>query len=407
MMKTAIAALAFFLAGHALAGTIKIAPGADAGARLQEALILAAPGDVIELAAGRYDLVEGLSLDVDDVSVKGAGMDRTVLSFAGQISGAEGLLVTSDRVTLADFAIEDTKGDGIKAKGVKEISFRNIRVEWTGGPRETNGAYGLYPVESEDVLIEGTHVIGASDAGIYVGQSERIVVRNSVAERNVAGIEIENSFLADVHGNRAVHNSGGILVFDLPDLPRQGGHGVRVFDNIVADNMTENFAPKGNIVASVPRGTGLMIMANRDVEVFANRFSGNGTADVLVIAYPFDHEDENYRPYPYGISLHDNGYSDLAFDPPASGVGEVLTKRLAGEGAHIVWDGVAPLGRLIFGMSRADRLMIDEPEGTRFANLRMVADALLPWRAGISRDISAHKGRHPPLPPVRLPQDMR
>ena len=39
--------------------------------------------------------------------------------------------------------------------------------------------------------------IGASDAGIY-GQSKNIIVRNSVAQYNVAGIEIENSYYADV-----------------------------------------------------------------------------------------------------------------------------------------------------------------------------------------------------------------
>ena len=31
----------------------------------------------------------------------------------------------------------------------------NLKTEWTGGPKSTNGAYGFYPVESEDVLIDG------------------------------------------------------------------------------------------------------------------------------------------------------------------------------------------------------------------------------------------------------------
>ena len=124
----------------------------------------------------------------------------------------------------------------------------NIRTEWTGGPKSTNGAYGLYPVESKDVLIDGCIAIGASDAGIYVGQSENIIVRNSRAHYNVAGIEIENSYYADVYDIIASHNTGGILVFDLPDLPQQGGHHVRVFRNKAIDNDTDNFAPEGNIV---------------------------------------------------------------------------------------------------------------------------------------------------------------
>ena len=57
-----------------------------------------------------------------------------------------------------------------------------LRTEWTGGPKETNGAYGFYPVESKDVLIDGCVAIGASDAGIYVGQSQNIIVKNSIAQ---------------------------------------------------------------------------------------------------------------------------------------------------------------------------------------------------------------------------------
>lgn len=69
-----------------------------------------------------------------------------------------------------------------------------------------------------NVLIEGCTAIGASDAGIYVGQSKNIIVRNSRAYHNVAGIEIENSLMADVYDNESTENTGGVLVFDLPDL---------------------------------------------------------------------------------------------------------------------------------------------------------------------------------------------
>ena len=210
---------------------ILINPSDSSQEQVQEALILAKPGDTIKLQAGLYKFTDGLSLDVDNVRLIGEGMDKTVLSFADQLSGAQGLLVTSNKVILKDFAIEDAKGDALKVIGADGIYMINLRTEWTGGPKSTNGAYGLYPVESKDVLIDGCVAIGASDAGIYVGQSENIIVRNSRAHYNVAGIEIENSYYADVYDNVASHNTGGILVFDLPDLPQQGGHHVRVFRN--------------------------------------------------------------------------------------------------------------------------------------------------------------------------------
>jgi hypothetical protein len=57
---------------------------------------------------------------------------------------------------------------------------------------------------------------GASDASVYVGQSENISVRRNYVYESVNGIEIENSKFADVHENNTIGNTGGILVFDLP-----------------------------------------------------------------------------------------------------------------------------------------------------------------------------------------------
>jgi parallel beta-helix repeat protein len=238
----ATAMLIALAATPAAARTISVSPSGNAQEALQEALLDAKPGDVVAIAAGRYDLTDGLSLDVSGVTVRGAGPDKTVLSFKGQQGAGEGLLVTSDDVVLRGFAIEDSKGDGIKSKGADRIVYKDIRVAWTGGPKETNGAYGIYPVESKSVLIDGGMVRGASDAGIYVGQSEDIIVRNSIVEQNVAGIEIENSRHADVYGNTATRNTGGILVFDLPNLPRGNGGDVRVYGNTVVDNDTPNGA---------------------------------------------------------------------------------------------------------------------------------------------------------------------
>src|SRR5690606_1045718 len=153
-------------------------------------------------------------------------------------------------------------------------------------------------------------VRGASDAGIYVGQSQDIIVRNSLAGYNVGGIEIENSFRADVYGNRAQHNTVGILIFDLPNLPQQGGHDIRVFDNEVVNNDTPNFAPEGNIVGSVPTGTGIMVMANRNVHIFGNRLSGNGTTHILIAAYPNDFDDDEFMFVPRGVYIHGNEYGE-------------------------------------------------------------------------------------------------
>ena len=327
------------LAGVAQAKVISVAPGPDAQERIQTALLDAKPGDTVQLAEGRYELTDGLSLDVANVTVKGAGPDKSILSFKGQKGAGEGLLITSDKVTVRDFAVEDTKGDGIKSKGSDQISFINVRVEWTGGPKETNGAYGVYPVSSTNVLIDQVTVKGASDAGIYVGQSKNIVVKRSRAEFNVAGIEIENSFNADVYENTSTHNAGGILVFDLPNLPQMGGHSHRIFDNAVVDNDTPNFAPKGNIVAGVPTGTGIMVMANRDVHVFGNRIENNATAAVMLVSYTQKFDDKTYNPLPRDIVVRDNKIGKNAWDPQFKG-GPMVKALLGGKVPPVMWDGV-------------------------------------------------------------------
>jgi len=325
--------------GAAQAATLSVAPGPNAQERLQTALLDAKPGDTVQIAAGRYDLTDGLSLDVDGVTVTGAGPGATVLSFKGQKGAGEGLMITSDRVTVKDLAVEDTRGDGIKSKGADDIRYLNLRVEWTGGPKATNGAYGVYPVASSRVLIDGVVVRGASDAGIYVGQSQDIIVRNSRAEFNVAGIEIENSMRADVHDNVATHNAGGVLVFDLPNLPQMGGNTTRVFRNRIVDNDTPNFAPKGNIVAGVPTGTGVMVMANRNVHVFDNEIAGNQSAGIMVVSYTQAFNDPRYNPLPRDIVVRDNRIGRNGWDPQFPG-GPEIAKALGGPLPPVVWDGV-------------------------------------------------------------------
>jgi len=322
----------------ALLATITVAPGSGAQERLQTALIEAQPGDTVQLGAGRFELTDGLSLDVAKVTLRGAGRDATVLSFKGQKGAGEGLLVTSDDVVLRDFAVEDTKGDGIKSKGADRIVYHNLRVEWTGGPKEINGAYGVYPVSSTDVLVDKVLVRGASDAGIYVGQSQNIVVRNSIAEFNVAGIEIENSYFADVHDNIATRNTGGILVFDLPNLPQMGGHSIRVFNNRVVQNDTPNFAPKGNIVANVPMGTGVMVMANRNVHVFGNTIENNASTGVMLIGYRQPFEDKSYNPLIRDVAVRGNRFDRTGFAPSFPG-GKELAAAMGGALPPVFWDG--------------------------------------------------------------------
>lgn len=338
-MKRLALAAALLAAASPLAAETHRVEAAQGAAALQEALILAKPGDVIEMGEGRFTLTDGLSLDVDGVTLRGQGMDRTVLDFTTQQGAGEGLLVTSDNVTLRDFAVENPRGDGIKSKGADMIVYSGIRVEWTGGPKETNGAYGIYPVESAGVLVVNSKVSGASDAGIYVGQSTDITVRENIVTHNVAGIEIENSRRALVINNIASRNTGGLLVFDLPGLPVMGGGTVILRENVVKDNDTPNFAPKGNIVASVRRGTGVLVMANDGVLIEDNAFENNPTAHVMVVAYTQPFDDPRYNPYARNVIVGPNAFGRGGDDPQLDGK-EALLAAFGGALPPVLWDGI-------------------------------------------------------------------
>ncbi|WP_354145431.1 parallel beta-helix domain-containing protein [Altererythrobacter litoralis] len=339
MFRMSAVALALASTSPLMAATHSVAPGEGAQERLQEALILAEPGDEIVLEAGRFVLMDGLSLDVDRVTLRGVGSKETVLDFTGQSDSGEGLLVTSDNVTLRDFAVENPKGDGIKSKGADGIVYQGIRVTWTGGPLSSNGAYGIYPVESTGVLIVGCEVSGASDAGIYVGQSRDITVRHSLVQYNVAGIEIENSRNAVVEENLATHNTGGILVFDLPGLPVMGGGDVVVRRNLVTENDVDNFAPPGNIVGGVKRGTGILVMANDNVLLVENVLTKNDTAQVMVVSYTLPFDDERYNPYPRNVVVAANIYEDGGSAPDLDGA-EALLEAFGGALPPVLWDGL-------------------------------------------------------------------
>ncbi|HMV40992.1 MAG TPA: parallel beta-helix domain-containing protein [Leptospiraceae bacterium] len=377
-----------------------IVADADFQKKTMEALLKAKPDSIIELPEGKFQLDASLSLTVNRVKIKGKGIDKTILSFKGQTNGAEGILVTADDFSIEDLSIEDTVGDAIKIKGANGVTIRRVRTAWTGGPNEKNGAYGIYPVQCKNVLIEDSIASGASDSGIYVGQSTNIIVRRNKAEYNVAGIEIENSTYADVYENIATNNTGGILVFDLPDLPVQGGKNTRVFKNQVFNNNTDNFAPKGNIVGVVPPGTGILVLANDNIEIFENRIENHDTVNVGIVSYFITDKpinDPKYDPYPEAIYIHDNSITN-AGENPRGLIVRLLALKLGKPFPDILYDGIVDTKKANKGDLPQDlRICLERNGDADFANI----DAEHTFK-NIDRDIQKYSCSHPKLNPVSI-----
>jgi parallel beta-helix repeat protein len=367
--------------------------------KIQTQFIEAANGSEINIPPGTYTLDASLWLDdKKDVTIRGAGEEKTILNFKNQISGAEGIKITnSANIKIFDLTVQDTKGDGIKAQTVDGISFKNVTASWTGGASKNNGGYGLYPVQCTNVVIDHCTASGASDAGIYVGQSKYIIVKNSRAFGNVAGIEIENSWYADVFDNEAFNNTGGILVFDLPDLIQKEGGYVRIFKNHIHDNNHVNFAPKGNTVGKVPQGTGLMVLATRHVEAFENRIINNISAGTAIVSYYITENpinDKSYKPFPDDIFIHDNLYERKHVKATGKGrLGKMYRFKLRfGKNVpHILYDGI------VDDQKKNRNICLKNNQNATFVNI----DAGNGFK-NKSFDMSPHLCEQLPLPAVTI-----
>ena len=372
-------------------GAIFVEAGDDLTRRIQTALINAQTGDTIVLPKGTFDIESTLTFDgdadgdqvyADNVTITGYGMDQTILNFENSNSG-DGIFVQNARnIIIQDLSVREAANNGIKLKDSNGIILRRVSAIWEGVLDQYNGAYGLYPVECKNILIEDTYVRGSADAGIYVGQSDFIVVRRSKAEENVAGIEIENSKYADVYDNEAVGNTGGILIFDLPINNHRYGTSVRVFNNIVRNNNTKNFANSSDNPAGVhitPPGTGIIILSTDDVEVFNNTITGHDTSSILISSFFIAEQDielfinsyglpgqsieDGWRPVPRNIHVHHNTITDNGGNPNGSLILDIIAlyeDKFPGENMPaILYDGLGE-GLANDGITKALGL-VEEP----------------------------------------------
>ena len=319
-----------------------------------EDFIMAEDGATIEIPAGFYELNTQLILDnKSNITIKGAGLKQTVLSFKNLKTGGEGIKLVGNNLTIEDLTVEDAPGDGVKVQHTDGITFRRINVTWTNGDKSKNGTYAIYPVQCKNVMIDEVIASHSRDAGIYVGQSENIIVKNSLAFGNVAGIEIENCDNAEVFGNVARDNAGGILVFNLPGLPKADGVRTKIYDNEIIENNHENFATatgegaNGNTVTMIPPGSGVILLAAKEVEIYNNRILRNKTTGIAIASYQitgFPSEAPNWSPFTSDIYIHDNDYDRTKGFPDLSReLGQLISIYNAHGKAKtqdIIYDGI-------------------------------------------------------------------
>jgi parallel beta-helix repeat protein len=270
------------------------------GQSIQEAVDKAGRNGIVRIYPGTYH--ENVLVIHHGVTIEGIIQNGKRPVLDGKNLLPDAIAALGNHFTVQNLEIRNYQGNGVVVHKARNVTFRNLRVHNTG-------LYGVYPIECDGVLVEKCVVSGVRDAGIYVGQSRNIIVRQNEAFQNVTGIEIENSVNALVEENYVHHNTGGILVFLLPFNPSKVQDLTIVRRNRVVHNNTPNFADPEAIVSNVLKGTGIMILAADRTEVYENEVVGNDTVGIAVVSLlnlfprttPFDVE-----PFPDGNRIYRN-----------------------------------------------------------------------------------------------------
>jgi cytochrome c peroxidase len=320
------------------ARVVEVRPGES----VQEAVDKAGRNGIVRIYPGTYH--ENVLVIHHGVTIEGVIRNgkRPVLDGRNILPDAISGLGNDFKVM--NLEIRNYQGNGVVVHKARNVIYRNLILHNTG-------LYGVYPIECDGVLVEDCKVSGARDAGIYVGQSRNIVVRRNEAFQNVTGIEIENCVNAIVEDNYVHNNTGGILVFLLPFNPSKVQDGCIVRRNRVINNNTPNFADPEAIVSNVLKGTGIMLLAADNTEVYENEIVGNGTFGIMTIGLrqifpaptPLDVD-----PNPDGNRIYNNILRDNAKDP------DERLKRFGVPPVDLLWD--------MTGKGNA----WNQPDGTRF-----------------------------------------
>lgn len=377
--------------------------GTDDRDAVQTALIEAAENSAVCLQGTFEITTDHLSVsDKKGLTVKGVGAGSgagagAVLDFKDKV-GPTGLkFANMTGVTLENFTVKNTLGDAIEVRGSTGVTIRKMRVTWDRGASSMNGAYGFYPVESTNVLVEDSEASNSADAGIYIGQSENIILRRNLSFGNVSGMQVENSKNADVYENEVRENALGISTHDLPGSAKGNGGWVHVHNNKIHDNNIDNLALMG-IAKTVPPGTGIMIMALDHVEVDHNEITNNKSAGTAIVSFTtaealgamVDMIEPTYDPYPETIFIHDNTYMSNGNSPDGGFKTLGFTKL-----EDIVWDGVTDPKK--DNSTGAMNLCIKGNGSATFRDIDVPGQL-----ANQKTDLALHDCAHPANPPITL-----
>jgi len=303
--------------------TVRVGPNET----LQQAIDRSGPGDTIEVPYGIYH--EAVVLDWSDQKLIGIPNDKGEWPILdGEGTRSDGVIASGNNFEMSFFSVKNYLSNGVLVEGSTKVYLHDMYIENTG-------VYGVYPVRCTNVLIERIEATLMNDAAIYAGKSMDVIIRDTETYGNVIGIELENTVNGEVYNNHAHNNTVGIFVDLLPQLPSKVSLNTKVHDNISENNNGDNFSKPGSSQSLIPPGTGMLILAADQVEVYNNTITGNKTGGLAVfnLTIGFDTNEIDVGPNPEHVYAHGNTYDHNGYDA------DPFVTNMLGRGFDIIWDG--------------------------------------------------------------------
>ena len=324
-LLTIVMAISLLQITMADASEIVVKPGQT----IQSAVTAAKPGDTILIEPGVYK--ETVYIDKDNVTIRGIIVSGEWPTLEGEKIRNDAILYSGSGITVENMKIINFKGNGIMGQAGNNFVIRN---NWIIDA----GIYGIFPEFGKNGLIEHNVLSGIEDAAIYVGMCDNIDVRHNEVFGNVAGIEIENSRHVLAENNHCYNNTGGILIFITPGLPIKTCYDVIIRDNFVNDNNHVNFGAPGSLVAGIPQGTGILVMAADQVIIENNIITGNDNAGITITDLAFGANtanDPEVEPNPDRLLILENFMINNG-NNPVGDLKAIMMTQLSTRGPDIV-----------------------------------------------------------------------
>jgi hypothetical protein len=280
-------------------GTIQVHPGES----IQAAIDRAPAGTTIRVAPGVYHetgAVRALTVTQSQIKLVGAARPGHPVVLEQSGSQTHGIWVSPSNTLdppddelpacgvagprLSDIHVSGFTVQGFPGFGMYLACVDRFRIE--RNVASDNLVYAIFPVRSSRGRMTRNMASGTrSDACLYVGQDDHIMVDHNQATGCEIGLQIEDAVHVTFNHNLSAGNTVGMIVDVLAGRQVKTVSDNVVSHNVFKDNNRPNLAPPSEDTSMLPPGSGLIIDGADKTLVQDNVFANNSFCAVTLVNY--------------------------------------------------------------------------------------------------------------------------